>query len=186
MAPTIPTTEPSVLRAGETWAWDITLSDFPASEGWTLTYTILGPSKIQLEAEVAGGVYQVRATAAETAELVAGPYTWAAQVSLDGATYSAGRSGALELLPNLGTAAAAVAHAAEMLPLVEAAIKAHLTGNLAGVENWSVNGRSVARMSLEELKNLRDQYRREVDAARAAATGRTPFTPIEAVMRAPA
>lgn len=34
MAAEIPTCEPKVLVAGDSWAWDRYLSDYPASAGW--------------------------------------------------------------------------------------------------------------------------------------------------------
>lgn len=194
MAPTVPTTEPSLLRAGETWAWDVALSDFPPSDGYTLVYTLVGPSKLTITAEAAGSVYQARASAAETADLLPGTYQWVAQASLPGADeeeegddelYPTGRAGALTVLPNLAVATTSVSHAAKTLPLVEAAIEAHLTGNMAGVKAMNINGRAADRHSIEELYALRAKYAREVAAEQAIAQGRSPFTSVAAVMRAP-
>jgi hypothetical protein len=38
MAPPIPTIEPDSVRLGDTWQWQKTLSDYPANQGWGLTY----------------------------------------------------------------------------------------------------------------------------------------------------
>jgi hypothetical protein len=41
MAAQIPTCEPDKITAGDTATWIKTLQDFPASEGWTLTYALI-------------------------------------------------------------------------------------------------------------------------------------------------
>ena len=38
MGAQIPTTEPTVFTAETTWEWDKSFTDFPASDGWQLTY----------------------------------------------------------------------------------------------------------------------------------------------------
>src|SRR5947209_12607599 len=41
MAAQTPTCEPDQITAGDTATWLKTLQDFPASEGWTLTYALI-------------------------------------------------------------------------------------------------------------------------------------------------
>ena len=38
---TTPTIEPSLLYTGDTWAWERTLADYPASASWVLNYVLV-------------------------------------------------------------------------------------------------------------------------------------------------
>lgn len=55
-----------------------------------------------------------------------------------------------------------MATSAELLVLVEAAIETRLSGG--AVQSYSIRGRQLQYMSLQELRNFRDQLRREVSA----------------------
>lgn len=70
----VPTTEPKVLTAGTSWAWDRTLSDHPPGDGWALKYTLRGPNDLDVTATVAGDTYEVRVTAADSGALGPGRY----------------------------------------------------------------------------------------------------------------
>lgn len=186
LAPTIPTTEPTSLRAGETWAWDVEVPDFPPSGGWSLRYHFVGPTTFHVDATASGETYQVRIDAATSGTRTAGEYQWIAQAVQGSDVYPTGRAGALTIEPDFATIGNRESHAAKMLALLESAIEAHLTGSMAGVEDFSINGRSVSRYSLAELRALRAQYAQEVEEQRALASGGSLFTPIEAHFRAPA
>lgn len=100
MAATTPTKEPATIRAGDTAIWSKTLSDYPASDGWTLTYYILGPSRLAVVATADGDDYTLTIPASDSANLTAGRYSIEGKVSLSGATYTV-FAGSVVILPNL-------------------------------------------------------------------------------------
>ena len=166
---TVPSTEPTVLRAGETWHWTRQLDQFPASEGWTLTYYVRGVGKLDIVATTAtdGTSYDVLATAQNTSSLGAGRYTWDAIVSLGSgasAEVHTADSGVITVQPNLATSptGANQTHNEKMLAMIEAELERRLTGVSAGgsgtIEAYVIHGRSVTKMPIKDLKVLRGQY----------------------------
>lgn len=70
-----PTTEPAAIRAGDTVTWTKTISDYPATDGWTLKYRAVNSAgKIDITATTSGADYAVALTAATTAAYTAGWY----------------------------------------------------------------------------------------------------------------
>jgi hypothetical protein len=71
----------------------------------------------------------------------------------------------LTVAVDLSTGTPAQPHAIEMLPIIEAAIKARITGNPdGGLAAYTIDGTSVTKIPLDELKRLRKQYAAEVAA----------------------
>ena len=64
MPPIIPTREPSVLLAGDTWQWYRNrgeFAQFPATDGtggWTARYDITGPTIISISGSYQSGTQQ--------------------------------------------------------------------------------------------------------------------------------
>ena len=56
----------------------------------------------------------------------------------------------------------------EMLENVEIAINARLTGG--AVQSYSISGRNLQYISLDELRKLRDQLRREISGSSRDST----------------
>lgn len=169
MAYSIPTTEPASLRAGDTAQWTKSLPDFPASEGWTLSYDLVSATvHYTFNASASGDNYSVTVTAATTSGWTAGEYQWAAKVSKAGEVHEVA-SGAIVIKPSFGAAVDARSHARKTLDAIEAWIE----NRDIGVAEYEVNGRRLKAIPIEQLLVLRDRYRREVraedDAARAAA-----------------
>ena len=62
------TTEPARVTAGDTIAWTKTLSDYPASAGWVLAYTLINAgAKITITAAASGDDHAVTVLAATSA-----------------------------------------------------------------------------------------------------------------------
>jgi hypothetical protein len=163
LPPTIPSIEPEVARAGDTWKWSKSFASYPVSEGWALSYSFRGAS-VLLDADVtiqANVVdWSVSVAANKTAPLIPGTYRWAAFVTKAGERYTADE-GVLVVERNLSTAAAgdALSHAEKTLAIVEAALAGRLT---ADIEEYLINGKQVRKIGVPELKKLRKQYRNEV------------------------
>lgn len=169
---TIPTVEPPIMMAGTDWHWTIELPDFPASEGWTLTYYFRGPSVLNIVATRVGttNVYDVKATGAQTAALLPGRYSWQGIVSGVSSETHVARPiaddsgdpetlGELTVLQNITTAIAGdyQSHAEKTLTAIETEIY-NRVNNLKSIEAYAVAGRQVSKIAFRELVRLRSVY----------------------------
>lgn len=179
MSTPTPTTEPQALRAGDTVAWLRSLSDYPASAGWVLTYTILSPTAaaITLTATASGSDHAVAATAATTSGWPAGRRTWFARVTKGSEAYTVAE-GTLDILPNPAslTTHDGRSHARKMLDAVEAALEGSATASQLDVVEWEVNNRKMKydRSALIKLRNLYkiETTREDTAAGRNRGRGR--------------
>lgn len=168
---TVPTEEPDVLRAGETWHWTRTFDQFPTGDGWGLSYNFAGLGKLKIAATVIAGQFDVLASVQDTAALPPGRYVWDAIVTLNGETHVAD-SGVLTVLPNLDTVATGSqqTHNEKMLGYIEAELERRLLGASAGgagaIEAYVIHGRSVTKIATEKLMAMRGQYRAAVSRER--------------------
>ena len=90
MAPTIPLGEPTTVAAGDTWLWQQVFPDYPASEGWSVSYRFRGANVLDTAAgEVAysGTTATVTIAATNTATLTPGTYYWQA-IATGSGTYA--------------------------------------------------------------------------------------------------
>ena len=74
----VPTEEPAVIIAGDTLQWYRTdLPDYPADDGWVLTYNLRGASVIDIVAiTYQDKSFEVNVVAATTAAYTIGDYWW--------------------------------------------------------------------------------------------------------------
>ena len=179
MGPTIPSSEPSSVRAGDTWRWDATYSDYPPSDGWALAYSIRGIGVLAWDAgwiDDDGSTYSVTIPAASTAALGAGDYEWVATATKGAEKYTAGY-GLLRVLPNLATATAGQrqSHAEKMVPLIEAELERRITpapqGGRGGAESYSVHGRQFTGIDTDKLTRMLGFYRSQIRARRQGTAG---------------
>lgn len=167
MAATTPTTEPAVLLAGDTAKWLISLPDYPATDGWALTYTLINAAaKITIAASASGADHLVNTAAATTAAYAAGSYTWRSQVSRAGEVFTVA-SGTMQVQGAFSAATLdARSHARKTLAAVEAYLEnpANLTAAM-----YEVAGRKLQRLSIPDLLAMRSRYQAEVAREDAAA-----------------
>jgi hypothetical protein len=166
MAAITPTTEPATLLAGDTAKWLKTLADYPATEGWALSYTLVSTAnRITFTASSSGADYLVSVPAATTSAWVAGAYEWRAQVSKSGEVFTVA-TGSITVQPSFGTNVDNRSHARKTLTNIEAYLEnsANLTAAM-----YEIAGRKLQRISLPELLALRDKYKGEVAREDAAA-----------------
>lgn len=167
MAAPTPTTEPATLLAGDTAAWLITLGDYPATEGWSLAYTLINSaSKITFSSTAAGNTHAVNVPAATTATWVAGSYTWRCQAIKAAEAYTVA-SGTLQVQGAFTAATLdARSHARKALDAVEAYLEN--PQNLSAA-SYEIAGRKLQRLSIPDLLTLRDRYRAELATETARA-----------------
>lgn len=176
MAQSIPTTEPTSARAGDTWRWTRALSSYPADAGWTLTYVLWSASEaINITASADGSDHLIDISPVVTAAYTAGRYDWAARVSDGSDIYTVG-TGIIQILPALGAAMDTRSHARRMLDAINAMLEERATDGDVDVVRTAIGGRSTD-YDLPTLIKLRQQYAALVaseDAAAAAARGEHP------------
>lgn len=178
MTTTIPTNEPDQLRAGDTWQWrreDLT-ADYPAGDGWVLTYRFKNAAGgFEIVAEADGDNFAIEASAASTEDFTAGTYRWQAQVVL-GAVKKTVDTGTFVVQPGLfidgdETALDQRTHARKVLDAIEAVLESRASKDQ---QEYSIAGRSLKRTPIADLIMMRDRYAAEVrsqDAADRTANG---------------
>lgn len=173
MAPTVPSREPTATVAGMTWSWTLASSTYPPSEGWTLSYSIVGPSVLGWDpvwvSTVPSGDYAVTIPATATTGLLPGQYRVMR-------IWSRGAERYAEHVPRLlvtadPTAPVDSAQSADerALAAVQAAIAARLAGDEP--EEYTIGSHSVRRLSLQTLTQLEQRLRAAVWRARTGQAG---------------
>ena len=159
----IPTTEPTTLRAGDTWTWRRDdLADFPAPT-WTLTYCFRNATQFfDVVAEADGSAHAVAVAAAASAARVPGWYDWTA-FAADGVNRHQVGAGRIELLPNVATAAVhdGRSFARRMLDAIEAALESRAGTDQLDMVSAQLESRGLTRDRLG-LITLRDRFAAEV------------------------
>jgi hypothetical protein len=101
----IPSTEPSVINAGDTISWTKSLPDYLPSDGWSLSYAFRfqhGAGGLDLIGIQSGAVFSSTIPAASSNAMQRGLWNWAAYVTL-GADRHQVAAGILTVKPNLAT-----------------------------------------------------------------------------------
>lgn len=164
--------EPTHPIAGDTWSWRKSHPDFPASAGWTLSYSLRGPINLIWDVSwvsVDGDTWIITIPASATALLPAGRYRVAAHFAGGGAHASERYTEALpalQVLANLATVAPgdAISHAERMIPLLEQAIESLASTN---IKFYQVGQRMVTKHDLPELRRQLGFYRAELRRQRS-------------------
>ena len=153
--------EPEKLTAGVTWKWKKTISDYPASE-WTLTYYLRkdGATATSFSATADGDSYLVTVAAATTAAYASGIYDFIGWVIKGTEKFEVFNS-MIEVLPNPTNSSAydPRSHARKVMELIEAAMEGRVPN---GMESYSIGGRSINKIPLNQLRELYEKYKQDV------------------------
>jgi hypothetical protein len=159
------TTEPAKIIAGDTLIWrrsDLN-SDY-ANSAHVLSYKArlegTGATVITITASASGDDYLVSVAAGTTASYSTGVYRWQAYITRtsDSARVTID-SGTFEVLPNRSASTADPrSHAKTMLDKIESVLSGRADGDVA---SYSINGRALTKIGVEELMAWRDRYRAE-------------------------
>lgn len=176
----IPSNEPLSIRSGNTVKWRKSLTDYPANDGWALTYTLTLQSdfskRLQVSAVADSADFVTTLSAAQTAALTVGTYNLFGSVLKSGERYDI-FTGTIEVKPDLAalTTGDYRSDIKKKLDAVEAAILGKATNDQ---QSMQINGRAVTRYSLAEMLVLRDRlkadYEKELQAEKFATTGINP------------
>lgn len=177
MSSSIPTTEPASARAGDTWRWSRSLSDYPAPT-WSLTYTLFNAAgKVTIAASADDTDHLVDVAPAITAAYTAGRYDWVAHVS-DGTDRHQVGAGSINVLPDLSTVSNydGRTHARKVLDSLNAVIEGRATDEDLDTVATAIGDRSHQKRP-EILMNWRKHYAALVaseDRAAAITNGDNP------------
>lgn len=157
---------PDSFSAGTTVVYRKSFSDYPASAGWTLKLYLAGVKVLNKTAAADGDEFVMTLAAADTdTELDAGLYKWVERVSNVGGEVYEVASGVVTVLANMATATAGQQQ--DWRERAIALLRAQIEGRLpAGMENYSIAGRAVGKMTIEEAAKLLSQYEAKLAAAR--------------------
>lgn len=168
--PQIPFEEPDEVIQGDSWIWTIRDRTYPANLGWTLTYYFAGASvfTIPTTTDVDGVSFDINYPPLLTALVKPGSYTYRGRFSNAtlGASFTS-RQGTVEVLPDLSLVlpGALQPYAETLLPLVEAEIKARISGDGSSHNAYSAQGNSISKLTLEELYKVRARCLSEIQRA---------------------
>ncbi len=152
-----PPTEPASIQAGDTICWQRTLPDYPASEGWQLSYRLISAAaRIDVVATTEGDAYLVTIAAVTSAAYAPGPYTWQASVTRATERYTVGQ-GELTIKPDWAFAGHADARspATRALADLRAALLKWLSTS-GQVQEYEIAGR---RMRFATAFEIRERIR---------------------------
>lgn len=159
-----PSQVPTELQLGDFWAWkrDDLSSDYPVAS-YSLSYEFnlvdgATASNFTLTATESNDTYVVEAS--NTGSYTKGNYNWVSYMtrSSDSARVKL-EEGFVEVQDNYATTTASIrSHAKIVLDSIEAVIE-----NRANIDqaSMSIAGRSLSRMSIDELLTFRDRYKAE-------------------------
>lgn len=166
----VPIGEPESLVAGDSWRWTRPIADFPPSEGWTATYYLTGAYSVAIPTtpRIPTQDFEVHYLPAASGLVLSGVYRWVLSVTNGTDSYSAD-SGEFTILanPNVGDSVDARDAAEKTLAVLKLEIAARLgTGTGGAHESYSIEGRSISKVSLNDLYSLKNKYAREVQRLR--------------------
>lgn len=170
------------LIAGDGLKFTSSVPDYPASDGYTLTYRLVrrdgtaGP--IQIVATALGDDYQVNVAPGTTATWTLGTYSWAAYVSKAGERYTV-ESGEVEILPDPAVSGSPLdlrTRARKALDDLNAA-RATWVATGGRVKRYSIAGRDIEYKDAAEIDREIAFWTRQVGEEQTAAdleVGRRP------------
>ena len=162
-----PTQEPDVLVVGDRWVWrrpDL-VADYPTAD-YALTYEFHedsgggGSHKFTITATETTTEYLIEIASATTAAYTAGEYNWYAFItrSSDSQRIAIDEGHTKLELNFANTNADNRSHAKKVLDAIEATIEGRASQDQM---SYSIAGRSLSRMSIDDLLKFRDRYRAE-------------------------
>ncbi len=151
------TTEPRKITAGDTISWKKSLSEYPATSGWVLSYVLINATnKVSITASASGDDHLVSVSASTSAAWKKGDYTYQAYVTKSSERFMIG-SGEIQILPNLAVENAldGRSQVKKTLDAINAVIEKRAS---IDQEQYSISGRSLSRTPIADLIVLRDKY----------------------------
>ena len=158
--PDVPSALPKALIAGNTWQWDRGYSDYPAGT-WTATAYFENRHKtFSVTAVASGSDFRFTIPAATSAGYPAGSYKVSVRVT-DGTQVFIAETGWCDV--EVDPAASGLHDTRSWARRTLEAVEAFLSGNATTAQqSMSIQGRSISRWSITELREWRKELRQEV------------------------
>jgi len=160
------TTEPAKIIAGDRLIWKRSdLHADYANTAYTLKYSArlegTGSTEIQITASASGSDYLVQVNSLTTASYTVGTYRWQAYINRNSDSQRLTiDEGTWEVIANRDAATTDPrTHAAIMVDKIESLMEGRAD---ADVSSYSIQGRSLTKLGIEELRTWRDAYKAEV------------------------
>lgn len=99
------TAVPDTITAGDSYAITLSLSDYPATAGWSLSYALAGAAVLTVTSTASGANHLLTLTAAQTASLGAGLYQHRVRAA-QGSTVETVTTGTCTVVADIGALAA--------------------------------------------------------------------------------
>lgn len=165
------------LYAGDTLKQVVSSAEYAATNGWTLKgrFAPVGSgTAVTVTAVTAenGVDYVLTVPSTTTASWTAGNWQYTLFVELAGERHTI-EVGNINVLANPATASAGVdtrSHVKKTLDALELMIEGKASSD---VQNYTINGRSLAHYSFPDLLIMRDKYRAEYALEQQAKSGKT-------------
>lgn len=161
MTAAIPTYPPREIYAGDTLKFQKQLNNYSIEDGWTLTYEFLTSSEDlgSFSSTSYQGNHLITVAATTTSGWNAAEVFYVGRVSKSGEIYTVDR-GSFTVKENFTTALNldGRSHAKKVLDAIEAVIENRASQDQM---SYSIAGRSLSRMSPEQLFLMRDRYQAE-------------------------
>lgn len=166
---------PQRITVGDTVTWDETLTQYPASDSWVLSYNFTSPIAQFSSSHAIVDVDNHRITI-DTTELDPGRYQYTKKVTDSSETFTIER-GEVEVVPDFSADTSGVDRR-QYAEIALEAIEAMLAGKASKDQtSYSLNGRALSRYSPAELNEWRATLRVEVrdirEKARRASGGKS-------------
>lgn len=172
MAAPVPTTEPTVIHAGDSIHFERDIDDYSAAD-WTLTYRLLsmaGAAAITFTAAADGSKFEITVTSAVTAAWTAGEYTLIGYLT-DGTSRVQVYSGKFSVLPDPATVDHfdSRTYLERILALLEEVIE---KGVIREVIRYSYGGVTTEVQSMKDALDARDRIKAAIAQEEAVAKGK--------------
>jgi len=157
MATTVDLRVLSEFRAGDSLSWSESWPDYPPTDGWVLTYRLVGsPGTVSFTSTNDNGAHLFSVASATTAAWASGFYEWTAFVSKGTERFTLDE-GTITILANPATETAADkrSHARKVLDAIRAVLEGRASKDQ---ESYSINGRTLNRTPVRDLIELERVY----------------------------
>ena len=161
---------PAELTAGDSYTWEDSsasdnLGNSISAPTWTLYYAIRGAIALTLTATTSGSNWSTSISAAQSATLLPGEYSWQAYATSGSERKTLGQ-GTIKIKQNLAAVGSANfdgrSQIKKDLDSVQAAIRAIIAGG--AVQEYAIGNRSLTKMKMEDLLTLESKLK--VDLSR--------------------
>jgi hypothetical protein len=146
-------TEPGTIVAGDSVAWTKTITSYAGTLNYSLQIFGSTAAPILFAATGSGPDYSVNLAPGITAAWPPGRYTWTSYID-DGVNRHSIAVGEMVILANPAVAFGGT-HATRTLAIIEAALEGRLP---RGLENYVIDGQSIAKIPLKTLAEMRSIY----------------------------